>query len=92
MTLLNPKYLYIRVWRLWGTILLLLSACSPAPSATPTATIVEPTATQTERPASATPAQTASPTALPGPSFSNPVYNDNFPDPHVVLVGDTYYA
>jgi beta-xylosidase len=48
---------------------------------------VEPSAAQTEPPAS-----TATPTALPGPSFTNPVYKLDFPDPHVLLVGDTYYA
>lgn len=38
----------------------------------------------------------ATPSALPteytGPTFTNPVYRHDFPDPHVILVGDTYYA
>ena len=74
----------------WAILLFLLSACAPATTATPT---VEPSATQTEPPAhTATPAQTATPSPLPGPSFTNPVYNRDFPDPHIILVGDTYYA
>jgi beta-xylosidase len=31
-------------------------------------------------------------TGLSGPSFTNPVYKNDFPDPHVILVDDTYYA
>ena len=31
-------------------------------------------------------------TELAGPSFTNPVYKNDFPDPHVILVDDTYYA
>ena len=31
-------------------------------------------------------------TKLAGPSFTNPVYDRDFPDPHIILVGDTYYA
>ena len=57
-----------------------LSACAPA-------------TTQTALPATtATPAQTATPTALSDPSFTNPVYNDAFADPHVLRVEDEYYA
>lgn len=29
---------------------------------------------------------------IPGPSFTNPVYKNDFPDPHIILVNDTYYA
>jgi beta-xylosidase len=59
---------------------LFLSACAPA-------------TTQTALPATtATPAQTATPTALSDPSFTNPVYNDAFADPHVLRVEDEYYA
>ena len=36
--------------------------------------------------------QTPVPTTLSDPSFTNPVYNKDFPDPYVLLVGDTYYA
>lgn len=35
---------------------------------------------------------TAVPTEPTGPTFTNPVYKHDFPDPHVLLVGDTYYA
>jgi len=38
------------------------------------------------------PALTAEPTELVGPSFTNPVYKHDFPDPHVIRVDDTYYA
>ena len=38
------------------------------------------------------PTVTAEPTELSGPSYTNPVYNSDFPDPHVILVDDTYYA
>lgn len=38
------------------------------------------------------PAHTSAPTALAGPSFTNPVYKYDFPDPHIILAGDTYYA
>ena len=79
MTSLNPKHLF-HVWRLWGILLLFLSACAPA-------------TTQSALPATtATPAQTATPTALSDPSFTNPVYNDAFADPHVLRVEDEYYA
>jgi beta-xylosidase len=74
----------------WAILLFLLSACAPSSTATPT---VEPSATQTEPPAhTATPAQAATPSPLPGPSFTNPVYNRDFPDPYVIRVGDTYFA
>src|SRR5829696_4056518 len=68
--------------------LLLLSACAPTP--TPTATTAptqEPVSTQAE-----TPIVTPEATELSGPSFTNPVYKSDFPDPHVILVEDTYYA
>ena len=68
----------------------LLTACSSAPTPSPTATTApsqEPISTETE---SSTP--TAEPTELSGPAYTNPVYKRDFPDPHVVLVGDTYYA
>ena len=60
---------------------LLLAACAPAtPVATPTATVPpEPTAI----PATAT---------LSGPIYDNPVYDNDFPDPHIMVVDETYYA
>ncbi len=80
-------------FHLWIVCLLLLAAC--APSSTPAATETrspeeEPVATQTEESLTLTPEPT--PTGLSGPSYTNPVYNFDFPDPHVILVDDTYYA
>jgi beta-xylosidase len=79
-------------FHLWGIGFLLLSACTPAPTATQSATETtaltqRPVSTQTE-----SPTLTAEPTELSGPSFTNPVYKFDFPDPHVILVDDTYYA
>jgi beta-xylosidase len=68
---------------------LLLTACA-APTQSATATMApkqEPLSAQTE-----SPTLTAEPTELSGPSFTNPVYKFDFPDPHVILVDDTYYA
>jgi beta-xylosidase len=75
----------------WAICLLLLSACTTA-TATPPATATqtpeqEPVSTQTEN---AT--LTAEPTEPSGPSYTNPVYQHDFPDPHVILVDDMYYA
>ncbi len=85
MKQLSRLNIYIQL----GTIgLLLLSACAPTP--TPSATTAptqEPVSTQAE-----TPIITAEATELSGPSFTNPVYNRDFPDPHVILVEDMYYA
>jgi beta-xylosidase len=85
MTFPNFKRSLFHAWKLWGVVFLLLSACAPAPQATPTAASTEVTQT---RP----PTQTPAPTALPGPSFTNPVYPEDFPDPYVLVVDDTYYA
>ena len=89
MIVLNQERSLLRLWKLCGVILLLLSACSPASQATPT---VGPEATETESPTATITAQTPTATELPGPSFTNPVYNSDFPDPYVLRVGDTYYA
>jgi beta-xylosidase len=35
---------------------------------------------------------TPQPTEISGPSFTNPVYKFDFPDPHVIRVEDAYYA
>ncbi|HEU0292892.1 MAG TPA: glycoside hydrolase family 43 protein [Anaerolineales bacterium] len=70
--------------------LLLVSACGPDATASPTATTApeqEPLSTPTENPT-----LTPGATEISGPSFTNPVYKSDFPDPHVILVGDTYYA
>ena len=79
-------------FHLWVVCLLLFTACTSAQTATQSETATqaaeqEPVSTQTE---SST--LTAEPTELSGPSFTNPVYNFDFPDPHVILVDDTYYA
>src|SRR5688572_3121285 len=77
-------------FHLWVVCLLLFVACAPAstPSVTETtAPEQQPVSTQTE-----SIALTLEITELSGPSFTNPVYNFDFPDPHVILVGDTYYA
>src|SRR5687767_11391201 len=88
MTLLNPKHPQFHIWRFWGIILLLLSACTPASQTTPATSTFETTATEIERAAAPTiPPQTPTPTALSGPSFTNPVYKNDFPDPHVIRVG-----
>ena len=86
---MNQKQLPFHLWTLWVVGLLLLTACAaPTQSATATtAPTQEPLPTQTES-ATVTPV----PTELSGPSFTNPVYNYDFPDPHVILADDTYYA
>lgn len=72
-----------------GTIgLLLLNACVPTSTLSATmAPTDEPVSTQAE-----TPIVPPEPTELSGPSFTNPVYKFDFPDPHVILVDETYYA
>jgi beta-xylosidase len=77
-------HLSVKISWLWGVGILVLNACAPTPTPAPEQ---EPVSTQTE-----SPPLTAEPTELPGPSFTNPVYKNDFPDPHVILVDDTYYA
>ena len=70
--------------------LLLLSACASTPTPLAIATQApekELIPTQIE-----SPTFTAEPTELSGPSFTNPVYKHDFPDPHVIRVDETYYA
>ena len=67
--------------QLWMIGLLLLSACASAPTQSATAPAQE-----------SVPTLIAEPTELSGPSYTNPVYKKDFPDPHVILVGETYYA
>lgn len=79
-------------WPLLGVGLLLFTACAPTPSTMQSATETtaperQSTSTQTE-----SPILTPSPTELSGPSFTNPVSKLDFPDPHVILVEDIYYA
>jgi beta-xylosidase len=40
----------------------------------------------------ATGAPSLAPPSIDGPAYDNPVFTLDFPDPHVILVGDTYYA
>ncbi len=65
---------------------LLLAACGAT----------QQTAAPTVAPATAAaPAATAGPTAVPTPGpgeFANPVINQDFPDPDLLKVGETYYA
>ena len=90
MTLLNLKHPQFHIWKLWGVILLLLSACTPASQATSTPA---PETAETQSPPTATsPVYTATATELAGPSYTNPVYKQAFADPHVLRVGDMYYA
>jgi len=83
-------HLWAKISWLCAVGLLLINACAPIP--TPLATVTtapeqEPDATQTLGP-TLVPTETE----LAGPSFTNPVYKNDFPDPNVILVGDTYYA
>ncbi|HEX5808406.1 MAG TPA: glycoside hydrolase family 43 protein [Anaerolineales bacterium] len=79
MLLLNAKQIRSNLRMLWGILLLLLSACAPASSGA-------------TNPPTEGPTQTAAPTALAAPSYTNPVYKGDFPDPVVLRVGDTYYG
>ncbi len=63
----------------------LLSACQPA-AASPTATSGAPAAS----PVPTTGPPTA--TVFQGPAYDNPVYPEDFPDPHVLYHDGTYYA
>lgn len=81
------------------TVALLVAACGPAatdPTGTPAVTPTNgspPAPTGLSPPTS--PATTASPSpqaTIVGPAYDNPVYPRDFPDPHVLLVDDTYYA
>ena len=86
-----PFNLWAKIrWRSWGVGFLILTACATSTStnipSTPTIE-PEPEATQT-----LSPTLVPTETKLAGPSFTNPVYDRDFPDPHVILVGDSYYA
>lgn len=77
-------------FHLWGVALLVLGACVPAPTMTATVTTDPTQAPASTEAASLVP--TTTPTALSGPSYTNPVYKHDFPDPHLLRVDDTYYA
>jgi beta-xylosidase len=61
------------------------SAASPAPPSSPSGPTSQGTSSVTKSPATATP-------ALSGATYDNPVYARDFPDPHVLVVDDTYYG
>lgn len=67
------------------------AATDPAPTSggpgTAPATATPATETATPAAATATPVPTVA-----GPAYDNPVYPRDFPDPHIILVDDTYYA
>lgn len=67
------------LFQLWAVVLLLSACVSPPTQA--------PASTEAENQSSAT-----QPAEVSGPSFTNPVYKFDFPDPHVIRVEDTYYA
>lgn len=86
----NPRTFHFNGWIFAITVSFFLSACAPATALTPTVTsTVALTATHTASPTLPAPTGTAT---LSGPTFTNPVYKSDFPDPYVLRVGDTYYA
>src|SRR5215208_3065718 len=93
MKFVNTRRFHSSVWIFSAIILLLLNSCASSASAvTPTMTSTSTlalTATTVASPTVAAPTATAT---LSGPSFTNPVYKSDFPDPYVMRVGDTYYA
>lgn len=78
-----------RSWRGWLTIVVagLLAGCGPAAQASPS-----PISTASPSPTSAESSTPQAPPTIDGPSYSNPVYERDFPDPHVIAVDGTYYA
>jgi len=68
----------VRVWKLF-VVVLLLAGCGGDGADEGTA---EPAATT----------MTATASAPTGATFTNPVHDENFPDPHVIRAGDTWYA
>ena len=84
---------HFHVWIFSAIILLLLNGCAPStaavtPIATSTSTVMS-TATNAASPTAPGPTATAT---LAGPSFTNPVYKSDFPDPYILRVGETYYG
>ena len=79
-------------FHLWIVCFLLLSACTSTPTPAQSAPATQAPAQETASTETESPTLTAEPTGLSGPSYTNPVYKRDFPDPHVMLVDDTYYA
>lgn len=72
---------------------LLLGSCRPGAEATPTAgPATLPPAASEASPPPATSANPAATATIAGPVYDNPVYTRDFPDPHVIRVGDMYYG
>lgn len=65
-------------------------ATAQAPTAAPTVGAATAAATAAAQP-TARPAASPTPTLAPG-TFANPVIDQDFPDPDMLKVGDTYYA
>jgi beta-xylosidase len=94
-----------RCKRWWFSIAMLLfgllSACAldstrPTPATPTTGAASQPTINTANQP---TAGPAAAPTHLPpaqtqpgGRSYTNPIYDDDFPDPFVMRVGDSYYG
>lgn len=74
-----------------GLLALVLTACGAQPAAQQPTAVPQPTAA----PQPTAPPPTAGPTTIPTPGpgeFANPVIDQDFADPDVLKVGDTYYA
>jgi beta-xylosidase len=85
---------YVRTFQRWTLIIVLVAMLA---SCGTTQQVASPTsAPATSAPATSAPAPTrAGPTPIPTPgpnAFVNPVLDQNFPDPDVLKVGETYYA
>ena len=80
-----------------AVLALTVGSCGPGAASTTspfaTGAPISPTPPQATAAATQTPAvTTTAPATFAGPAYDNPVYPRDFPDPHVILVDDTYYA
>lgn len=92
MKITNLKQLIFNPLVYAGITLVFLSGCAPATRAVTVTQEAEQEATSPGSLTLESLTQTATPTTLAGPSFTNPVYKFDFPDPHIIRVGETYYA
>ena len=87
MKITSLKLPSIMRWILRGLFVLLLSACAPVTPAPSTATVQvqppEPTVTEAAS-TEAVSSQTLASTEPAGPTFTNPVYAEDFPGPYVL--------